>query len=336
MKYIVVGDTHIGTKKSSKKYHDIVTNLFTQICEYAKANDIRYLIQGGDLFDNRKALTHSSIDCALGIASMLDETFEKVYFIVGNHDTASKDTMFPHSLMIFNEHTNIEVVDKPTTIDDILMLPWMFDIDNDMTDAKVCIGHFDINGAMMNSSGTVSRNHRLNFSDFSKYDITLSCHYHTPKLYQHNVLYIGSPYQLTFNDMNSNRGFVVLDTDKEEMVESILFHDYPHHYAYTDKSEDLSDVPGNIIRLSFSDDYGIDGNKEIIQRFRELKPYSLRIKYYRLDEGMTDDKIDEQMLVKSKLDIINDYHNKADLPEGINKVLLDKVTMSIYKELKNE
>lgn len=336
MKYIVVGDTHIGAKKSSKRYHQVAIDLFKEICDFAETNDIRYLIQVGDLFDNRKALTHSSIECALEIGEMVSNTFEESYFIVGNHDTSSKDTMFPHSLIIFNKHENIEVIDEPfVTEDQVVMLPWLFDVD-DMPNGRICIGHFDINGAMMNTAGTTSRNHRLNFSNFRKYSITLSGHYHTPGSYAHNVTYIGSPYQLTFNDMNSTRGFYVLDSEHDDRpLTPIQFDDYPKHIAITDKTQNLDNVPDNIVRLTFSDDYGIDGNREIIEKVKALKPYSLRVKYARLDDGMTDDVIKEEISIKSKLDILKEFHDKSDLPEGISRLLLNKLSASIYKEMKD-
>jgi len=332
MKYIIVGDTHIGVKQSSHKYHGIINDLFVDICDFAKTRGIHRLIQVGDMFDNRKALSQTSIDCALSVADMVSTSFARSYFIVGNHDTPSKDTMFPHSLIIFKKYQNITIVDKPTMIDDaILSLPWMFDID-DMVDARICIGHFDINGAMMNSSGTTSRNHRLNFSDFSKYELTLSGHYHTPNKYNHNVMYIGSPYQITFNDMSSKRGFYVLDTDDLGM-EFVEFCGYPHHLSFTDKSRDIGDIEGNIVRLVFTEDHGIDGNKEIIQRYKGLNPHSLRIKYARVDDTMTDEEIHESVSIKSKIDVLHDFYDKSDLPDNINPILLKRVSESIYKEM---
>lgn len=335
MRYIVVGDTHIGTKKSSKKYHKVALDLFNEVCDYAEEYDIPYLIQVGDLFDNRKALTHSSIECALEIGEMVSSTFEESYFIVGNHDTSSKDTMFPHSLIIFNKHDNIEVIDEPfVTEDHVVMLPWMFDPDN-MPDGHVCVGHFDINGAAMNTSGTLSKNHRLYFSNFSKYRMTISGHYHTPGGYPHNIQYIGSPYQLTFNDMDSHRGFWVLDTDIVNL-NMIHFHNYPKHVQITDRSSySERDVRGNIVRMVFTEDHGQEENKRIIDNIRGYNPYSLRIKYSRLDDGMTEEEITEEISIKSKIEILKDFYDKSDLPDGINRVLLDKLSGTIYKELKD-
>lgn len=333
MKYIVIGDLHLGVKNSSKVYHNVAKKLCERVIEYSKTHEISMLIQVGDFFDNRKALTHDTIECGLWMADQINDCFDKSFFIIGNHDTAYKETMYPHSLMIFDEYQKIEIVDKPVKFNNILMLPWLFDPDKDMVDSDICIGHFDINGAEMNSSGTLSRNHRLNFSDFSKYQLTLSGHYHTPKTYQHNVHYIGTPYQLTFNDMGSTRGFWILD-DSDFSMEFVKFDEYPHHYSYTDKSTNISDVEGHIVRLTFTQDYGIDGNKEIIERFRKMNPQSLRIKYAKVDDGMTEEDISEETMKMSKLDILNKFYDMSDIPENIQIPMLKKLTAGIYKILK--
>lgn len=334
MKYIILGDLHIGVKNSSKVYHSVAKDLCENIIEYAEAEEIKGLIQVGDFFDNRKALTHDSIECGLWIADMFNKSFNRSYFIIGNHDTANKDTMYPHSLMIFDEFDNIDIIDEPIRQGNILMLPWLFDPDKDMTDADICIGHFDINGAEMNSAGTLSRNHRLNFSNFSRYQMTISGHYHTPKTYQHGVHYIGTPYQLTFNDMGSPRGFWVLDTNDKTMY-FIKFDKYPHHYSYTDKSTDIADIRGHIVRLLFTEDHGIDGNKEIINKFRAMEPLSLRTKFAKLDDDMTEETISEETLNMDRVGIIHNFFDKSDIPENINIDLLKKMTEKIYKEIKD-
>lgn len=330
---IVLGDIHLGVKGNSSLYHSIAIDLFDKVCEYAHYNDIEYLVQVGDLFDNRKALTHSTIDTALSIADKVDKSFKQSFFIVGNHDTANKDTMFPHGLMIFNKYKNITVVDKPTTFDRVLMLPWIFDA-QDMVDASICMGHFDINGAIMNSSNTKATSHRLNFSDFSKYDLTVSGHYHTPGVYENNVRYIGTPYQLSFNDIGSERGFYVLNTDIPSL-DFVRFDDYPHHYVFTDKSDIATDISGQIVKLVFTDNYGIDGNKEIIDRFRSMGPLSLNIVYVNSSEGMSEDTVSHEVVVKDKIDILYEFFDKSDIPEGINIDVLKKISSSIYKEIKN-
>lgn len=333
MNAMVVGDLHLGVKNGSKLYLDTAKTLIDRVCDYATHRDIKTFIQVGDLFDNRKALTHNTIEAALDIAEQVSMTFDYAYFIVGNHDTANKDTMFPHALMIYENIPNIIVVDKPMKVGNILMLPWMFDME-DMDDAHICIGHFDINGVVMNSTGTTSRNHRLNFSDFQKYRMTISGHYHTPNNYENNIKYIGTPYQLTFNDMGSDRGFYVLNTDVPA-CDFVRFDWYPHHFTYTDKSPIHDDIKGHIVRLTFTEDYGIDGNRAIVEKFSSLEPLSLQIKYVNISKGMTDETISEDVMMKENIDILYDFYDKSDLPDGIEMGPLKKISESIYKEMKS-
>ena len=236
---------------------------------------------------------------------------------------------------MFKEYNNVVVVDTPTYEEDILMLPWLFN-PNDMGKAKICIGHFDINGALMNSSGTVSKNHNLNFSDFAKYKMTISGHYHTPKTYMHNVWFVGSPYQLTHNDAGSKRGFWVLDTDfEDDSLAFVEFTKYPHHFSFTDKTINIGDIEGHIVRLAFTESHGIDGDKAIIEKFRTLNPYSLSINYANISDSMTEETISEVVMMKEKIDILFDFYDKSELPESIDLTILKKITKSIYKEIKD-
>ncbi len=337
MKAIILGDMHLGVKNSSATYHNAAVELSKQIIDYAIDHSINTLIQTGDLFDNRKAISHDTIETSHNIVTRFNDFFDMTYLIVGNHDTANKDTMFPHSLIMFKEYNRVCVVDKPCFDNGIVMLPWIFNMEdmNISSVADICIGHFDINGAVMNSAGTVSKNHNLNFSDFAKFKMTISGHYHTPKKYIHNVWYVGSPYQLTHNDAGSKRGFWVLDTDlNNEALEFVEFTDYPHHYSYTDKTISIDDIEGHIVRLTFTENHGIDGDKAIIEKFQKLNPYSLTVKYANMSDGMTEEEVSSAVMVKDKIDILYDFYDKSDLPESINLVYLKKITQSIYKGMK--
>ena len=95
MKAIILGDMHLGVKNSAVMYHNVAIELSKQIIDYAASNSIDYLIQVGDMFDNRKALSHDTIDTAHDIITRFNDFFTKTYLIVGNHDTAKKDTIFP-------------------------------------------------------------------------------------------------------------------------------------------------------------------------------------------------------------------------------------------------
>ena len=338
MKYIVVGDLHLGHKKGSKKYYEVVYKLTDRIRQYADAHGIWNMIQVGDVFDNRKSLLLSTIDTSTIVFDALCKTFSTIHVIVGNHDMASKNSTFPNSLVIFNKHPEMNIITTPTVISDdyrkMLFVPYLFSMD-ELVDADICIGHFDINGAVMNSSETAAKGHFLNFSDFKRYQMTISGHYHTPNVYENNIHYIGTPYQMSFNDINSDRGFWVLDTSDLSM-EFVEFTEYPKHVHITDKLECLDDIEGNIVRLVFQEDYGVDGNKDIISKVRELKPFSLVVKYTNSKVIEYEEDIDDESFNKTKLDILLEFFDKAEIPNHVNVNLLKKMTEQVFEMYEEE
>ena len=336
MKYIVVGDLHIGVKKGSPRYYEVVDKLIDRVIQYAKQHNITKLIQCGDVFDNRKSLLLSTLNIANNLFDKLTQHFTEIQIVAGNHDIANKNSMFPNSLVIFDKFNNINVITESQVIEDdyckMLFLPYLFDV-SEMVEADICIGHLNINGAVMNSSNVAARNHYLNFSDFAKYKLTISGHYHAPGLYTNNIRYVGAPYQLTFNDIKSNRGFWVLDTSDISMTFQ-EFIEYPHHYQFTDKSENvtITDVEDNIIKLVFTEDYGIDKNRDIINRYMDMKPYSLIVRYSNFQNIECSEEVDEDSFNKSKLDILTEYYEKVELPESVDLELLKAVTGQVYEK----
>jgi DNA repair exonuclease SbcCD nuclease subunit len=325
-------DPHLGIKKGNDTYIKVFQDLVDDVCVYSKENEISDLIVLGDFFDTRKSLSLKVIDVALQSMDRLSDTFDNVYLIVGNHDTFFKARLHPTSVSIFKKYSNVHIIDEPTTIDNILLLPWIFDKDVLVsTDCDVCMGHFDINGIEMNASGYTPLFCKLNISDFSKFNKVISGHYHVPSL-TGNIKYLGAPYQTTFNEINMNLGFYTFDSDSLK-IEFNEFTKYPKHVIITDEYEfSENEIKGNNIKLIFTNDYGIDGNTKIINNVLSFDPNSIDIRYHNLSSTMTEDDIEVDISVLSKIDILYEYHKKADRPEGIKLGILRKITEKVYKE----
>lgn len=334
MKYILLGDIHTGIKNDSMIYHQVVIDLFTDIISYAKENGISNMIQVGDFFDNRKKISPHTIDLiSEKISPLISENFENTYIVVGNHDTYYHDNMTPTTLSMFSPYNNIHIVDKPTILHNILMLPWLFD-DCDMVDADILIGHFDMNGIpMVKGYDVLSKNHRYSVSDFSKYKKVYSGHYHIKGVYG-NVTYIGTPYQMTFNDRDEVKGFYVLDTDTTE-IEFIVFDKYPHHIVINDT--DINDIDkelitGNNIKVLFTNDYGVEKNTLLSDKIRDMMPVSLKIIPMTISDTFTKEKIDNVSL-KNSIDVLRDYIDRSELPDGVNRDMINTIIDEIYGEI---
>jgi len=335
MKYIIVTDTHLGIKKGNDIYLQCNINLFYTICKYAKDNNIPGFIHAGDFFDTRKSLSLKVIEIAQLIMSNIENTFDSIYMIIGNHDTYLKNQIYPSSLSIFKEHEKVVIIDKPYLIGNMVLIPWLFDKKVLDMDADTCIGHFDINGIEMNSSGFIPLHQNLNISDFKNFKKVFSGHYHVSSQ-NSNIKYLGSPMQFTFNEINQTTGFYVYDS-KTLKLDFIEFNNYPKHVIFNenyDPSE--SEIKNNNVKLIFTKDYGFDKNTSIINNITAKKPNSLKIVYFDLNDTMTNENIEDSLLVKSKQDILFDFYKKSDLPDGIKYDILKKIVNNLSKEIKGD
>ncbi len=332
MKFLIATDTHLGIKQSNKTYIDITSLFFHDICEYAIDNNISAFIHAGDFFDNRKFITLDLLDVVDDIAHRLNTSFDNSYMIIGNHDTFYKNTMIPTSLSTMKKYQNIKIIDKPFELVDfgILLLPWLFDVsilDKSLMD--ICIGHFEMNGITLNSKGSVSQNFKLNQSDFNKFDMVLSGHYHRPGKYG-NIQYLGSPYQMTFADIDDIKGFYILDTDTKT-IEFIKWDKYPKHIRCNENSK-IQNVKGNIIELMFLEDHGIADNTAIINSYKQLEPFKLIVKLKNQDQ-FTEDDNDDIINSIDIVDMMETYYKKSIVPDHLKINILMKIIDKLYKEI---
>jgi DNA repair exonuclease SbcCD nuclease subunit len=314
--------------------------LFDSIYEYAEQNDIKTLMHLGDFWHNRKSIDIKSLLVGLGVADNVNTVFDDTYIITGNHDTIYKDDIKISLLSVFNKHENIHIINEPTSLGNILMLPWLFDSDmlkNDEAVHDILLGHFDISGCNMNSSGFSKKDARYKQSDFSDFKLVLSGHYHTPGVYG-NIQYLGSPFHMTFNDVGSTRGFYVLDTNTLELefIENQRFCKYVRIKDTDDPADVAGLVPDSIVEFVFTKDWGIEKNLEIIERVKSWSPHTLIPKYVNIEESMSQEDIaEEDIELKDHLEILLEYYDYSEQPEHIDVKMLKQMAKKIYEETVN-
>jgi len=317
--YLLLSDTHLGLYGSNDNWHEIVLRFFQTIADYCVKNNVKKIIHLGDFFDNRKSLNVKTISYAIKIAKILND-FE-TYLLVGNHDTFFKNQMHPHSLVIFNEYENINVIDAPWLLDeDIALIPWGCSFE--YIEEPYLMGHFEINDFRMNS-GYVMRNAKLNRSDFNGYKQVISGHYHTPMV-EDDINYIGAPYHQTFADVGE-RGFYLWSRDTD--LQFIEYTDAPHFIkipARESMAEDVRplNIKGNIIKLVFEEDYGTVKNNQIVENIQLLEPFLLYTDFSKISADLTDEIVLDTTEMVNNQEIIKDYIEKTEVPKNLNKDVL--------------
>jgi DNA repair exonuclease SbcCD nuclease subunit len=306
----------------------VALKLFDDILETCKKRNISKVYFAGDFFDSRKNLSILTIELAQYICKRYfeDEGID-LYLIRGNHDTFYKDRPEPYSLSFLNHYKHIHVIGKEVVeVDNIYLVPWEGNLDK-IPDNSYVIGHFEINGFMTNSSGTMQHGCKLSPSDLKRFKKVISGHFHTPSI-QNNIEYIGSAFAMDFNDVNSKRGYYIL---KNEELEFIEFVNAPKFIKLTTESEFVN-IEGNKIKLIFVKDYGTVQNEKILQKINDMNPISLEVEYKINDEEETLTLEEQEFEISDNPKIVRDYIKNTNVPENINKELLIKFIENLEKD----
>lgn len=253
--------------------------------------------------------------------------------LIGNHDIYYKNALFPTSLILFNKFENIEVIDSITEVGDYTFVPWVipnelekFIEGLDSITTPYLMGHFEMNNVVINRSGTIAENYRLTTKDFEKFDKVLSGHFHQPGTYG-NVQYIGSPYHTDFND-SEKRGFYVVENGQLEFIEFTKAPKYVIINADDDIEQD--ELEGNHVRVDFHRNLGTEAIEKRIEEIKETGALTVKPRYFFTTEFTQEEQ--GEIELNSQLEIIFDFVQKSEVPEYINKNMLNKFIDTIYKE----
>ena len=213
-------DIHFGVKSFNKSVFRLQMEYFErEFFPFLLKYNIKHVFHLGDFVHNR-----TSIDLFIltAIKKRFFQWFEdndvKFHTLIGNHDTYYKSTLFPNFYSEnVKEFKNVVVYTEPKTVEveghSIGMMPWILDTDAAVfpEDVDVLCGHLDIKDFPMHARGINSMD-GYDKSFFAEYNQVLTGHYHVKSL-KKNIRYIGTPYQLSWNDFDVDKGFWILNDD---------------------------------------------------------------------------------------------------------------------------
>lgn len=322
----MLSDTHLGRKNHHQFWSDLTENLFNEIIDLCNYEDIDTVIHLGDFFHSRKSLNVLTINQGNEICQKFDNNKINLYLVKGNHDQFYKNLSKPHSLKYLDLFKYVNVIDTESIeLDDFILVPWGCDIGQLPSDSNL-MGHFEINGFIINSSGTEQKNAKFNKSDFNKFNKVYSGHFHTPSK-DGNIEYIGSPFPMDFNDVDSIRGYYILEGDTKQFIEYTQAPKFKKIQTNQEITEE--DIKSNIIQLTFVEDYGNIKNEELIQKVNNMKPQELHIEYRINVDGEEELMLDEEFDVSDNAEVMREYIDKKELPKHINKNVLKNIVKNL-------
>lgn len=262
MKIAILTDLHFGAKQDSTVFMKNQQRFFSNEF-FPYINDPVNAIEGiaclGDTFDRRKQTNHLSLAFAKAVFfDPLHKSKIPSVFLVGNHDSFYRNTTRINALnLMVNDYPRLHVVSKPETFsgfgNDILMMPWICDENQDeslrllaTSNARMVFGHFELNGFKM-YKGSPDMINGMDPHVLNRFPMALSGHYHHASQ-KDNIRYLGTPYEITWQDYGDSKGFYVLDTQSLE-IEKIK---NPEHMfrviVYDDTIENFTTQPEEIAK----------------------------------------------------------------------------------------
>lgn len=259
MKIAIFSDVHFCASKSNQYFLESQLKFFREVLiPYCVENEITTLFCLGDFFDNRQ---HLNIKVNTEVFNLFKELSKfDIHMLVGNHDTYYKTSTETNSLKFLSEFKNVKVYEQTTEITfdnrNFCFVPWITDDSKFVSYGEslprkfdAAFGHFEIKGFLLNSRTTCesgfSPNEVIKLSDK-----VFSGHFHTrsKREYGNSVIeYIGNIVHLNRNDVDQDKGFIVLDTEtmKHEYINNDISMKFKR--VYFPNRFDKKDITGNII-----------------------------------------------------------------------------------------
>ena len=343
----IITDTHFGVRGDSTIYLDHQENFYNNIFfpELEKRN-IKTVFHLGDLVDRRKYINFNTAKrmrtCFLDKLKSYD-----VHIITGNHDIFYKSTHEINALRELLGQYNFNIYEEPQEINfhdiKLLLLPWITQKTEELayklltkSTAMYCFGHLEIAGFEMFKDAYCE--HGLNRNIFDKFNMICSGHFHH-KSKQNSIHYLGAPYQMTWSDHGFDRGFHILNLEKQKLTFIKNPYSLFQKLHYNDENVTLEDIKAYVA------DHKLTGCYIKIFVERKTDPYLFDLFLEMVDEqNPFDVKINESLTILESDDTIDtetqDTHtilmNTIEtLDISSNKLKLKTLLSDLYKKAIN-
>jgi DNA repair exonuclease SbcCD nuclease subunit len=295
MKYLIVGDLHAGVQKNNPVFHRTLLKYGLWVKHIAEKNDVKHIIQLGDIFDNRFNISVET----LNIVSKFFEIWKDftIDITVGNHDNVYNDNSKINSLAPFKRHPNINIHETVTNRNGFVFTGWGVKLE-DIPECDYLFGHYDTVGFEL-QKGKIST-HGFKADEVMKKvnKMVFSGHYHRPqvKLYDKKPFYYsGSAYSLDWNDVDNSKYLYILDTDTHKV--QLIENNVSPRFIHIRQDSDLNLVENNFVAIRYNHS---DDGSEWKTKIQNLKPLGIKTELIneKVKQKKDESEIDEFKVVK--------------------------------------
>ena len=325
-------DIHFGLKSGSRTHNQDCENFVSWFCDTAKAQGCETAIFLGDWHHNRSTTDVSTMNYTVSNLEKLSQSFEKVYFILGNHDLFYKDKREINSVEFMRLFPNIVPIRELYTEGDVTIMPWL--IGDEWTTVKqlksrYIFGHLELPHFYMNAMVQMPDHGQLQTGHFQHQELVFTGHFHK-RQQKGNVVYIGNAFPHNYADAgDDDRGMMIMDWGGKPE-----YHSWPDQPIYrTYKLSQIIDTPDKLLREKMHCRVTID------------LPITFEEANFIKEQFMPQYKLRELMLIPEKVEVESAV-NPIDITfESVDTIVMNqinnidsdtydkKLLLDIYNEL---
>lgn len=266
---IILGDTHFGRNSNDPKELEESVEYFTKFFipilhklneKFGKENVC--VIQVGDIYDNKSSVGVLTGNHVIDIFAKIAE-INKVFIVVGNHDTIYKEIREINNNKSLSLINNIEVITQLTEFKTVLgktvyLMP-NYDtkerleiaVDNCESESFL-FGHDEIAGFSYEGK-LIKEGHSISATMFKKFKKVIFGHIHKSQEAE-NIIFVGSAYQTRMNEWQNICRILVMNFETEEI--SVIHN----RFSPTYKRVNLFDL----MRMKVSEANNLVNNSKIM------------------------------------------------------------------------
>ena len=234
-------DIHFGLKSNSIQHNEDCLNFVKWATARAREEGCDTAFFLGDWHNNRASINIVTLNYSLRALEHLNDNFERVFFIPGNHDLYYRDKRDIQSVEWARHLPNIQIVNDWFVSDNVVIAPWLVGDDHKQLSklkGQYIFGHFELPGYLMNAMVAMPDHGEVRREDFGHFGHVFTGHFHKRQT-KNNVTYIGNAFPHNYADAgDDDRGLTILEWGKE-----------PEYHAWPDQPRyrvfQLSDVLKN-------------------------------------------------------------------------------------------
>ena len=274
----VFTDIHFGNKSNSQTFNRDCLDFVTWVCTEAKKQGADTCIFMGDWHHQRATINVSTLNYSVQALDKLNETFNVIHFIPGNHDEYHRHKRDYNSIAFIKKYENIQFYNDITTVDNVAFVPWLVGDEHKQMQkikADYVIGHFELPHFYMNAMVQMPDHGELSDKDFGRCGKVFTGHFHK-RQERNNVTYTGNAFPHNYSDAwDDDRGMMILDWDGtkkfiqwpdqpkyrtlkiSQLLEGPEKYLSPKTYARVNLDVDISYEEASFIKETFMTEYSL-------------------------------------------------------------------------------